>query len=271
MKFESYQDVIIDEFDRRQMVNSAYSLRAYARDLGISAPSLSQLLKKKGGISVDRAQEIAARLKLKPELSKWFCLSAGALHARNAKDRESSERELLNYSSAANKFELIKDEYFQVISDWYHFAILELTYLEDFDSQPEAIGKRLGITANEASTAIERMEKLGLLKREGDKFIDTFKFLATPSDVPSASLRKFHAQLMRLGMEALHNQDVLEREISSNIFAVDREQIPVLKEKIRVFRRELEQEASRAKKKDAVYCLGMQLHQLTKNDPETVS
>ena len=69
---------------------------------------------------------------------------------------------------------------------------------------------------------------------------------------------------MKKAMEALYEQDVLEREISSNIFSVRKDQLPKFKEKLRDFRRELEHEASQQKEKDAVYCLSMQFYELTK-------
>ena len=111
------------------------------------------------------------------------------------------------------------------------------------------------------------MKKLGLLTEKDGKLVDTFKFLATPSDVPSIALRKFNAQLMKKATEALNEQDVLQREISSNIFSVDKAKIPEFKDRIREFRRDMERFASEAPVKDAVYCLGMQFYDLTDDGP----
>ncbi len=265
MQFKDYHEILTTEFERRKFANSSYSLRAFARDLGLSAPRLSQLMAKKSGLSPESAKELAEKLKLSPDMTNWFCDSAGATFARNAKEKAEFSKRVAQYKREAKKFGEIHLEYFKVIADWFHFAILELTYLEDFENSTAWMATKLGITKAEVITAVERMKKLGLLTEKNGKLIDTFKFLATPSDVPSVALRKFNAQLMKKATEALNDQDVLQREISSNIFSVDKTKLPEFKDRIREFRRDMERFASEAKDKNSVYCLGMQFFELIKN------
>lgn len=264
MQYRSYHDLLTEEFERRKQLNTSYSMRAYARDLGMSAPRLSQVMSKKTGISVEAAEALAQKLKLQDDKKKWFCHSVGALHARSTKEKNDFKEKILEYKEEAKRFSELHLEYFKVIADWFHFAILELTYLQDFQNDYDWMAAKLGITSAEVQCAVERMKALDLIKEENGKLIDSFKFLATPSDVPSIALRKYNTQLMKKAIEALHEQDVSQREVSSNIFSIDKEMIPAFKDKIRSFRRELEQEASQSKKKNAVYCLGMQFHELTK-------
>jgi uncharacterized protein (TIGR02147 family) len=265
MQYNSYHDLLEEEFDRRKTFNQAYSLRAYSRDLGISAPRLGQILKKREGLSVQSAEKIARRLKLTEQKKHWFCSSVGLLHARSFKTRREYEKKIQNYKTEAKIFSELHLEYFKVIADWYHFAILELTYLKDFQNNPQWIAEVLGISTSEVASAIERMKSLGLLSDVNGKLTDTFKFLATPSDVPSASLKKFNSQLIKMALAALYEQEVGDREIAANIFSIAKNKIPLFKEKLRDFRRELEREANQGKEKDAVYCLSMQLFQLTRS------
>lgn len=264
MNYQDYHETLQTEFERRKLSNSSYSLRAYARDLGLSAPRLSQIMTKKSGLSVENAQEIASKLKLDEDRSKWFCDSAGASSSRSAKEKAEFTKKITQYKREAKKFSEINLEYFKVIEDWFHFAILELTYLESFENSEAWMAGILGITRAEVKVAVDRMKKLGLLTEKDGKLIDTFKFLATPSDVPSTALKKFNAQLMKKATEALHEQSVEEREISSNIFSVDKSKVPEFKDRIREFRRDMERFASEAKDKTSVYCLGLQFYELTR-------
>ena len=266
MEYQSYQDLLNEEFDRRKQFNSAYSLRAFARDLGLAAPRLSLILNKKQGISVELATNLAKKMKLSEEKAQRFCDLVGSQHSRSNKEREQFRQKIQQYKVEVKTYSELHLEYFKVISDWYHFAILELTYLKDFKNDPLWMANILEITVEEVTTAIERMKNLGLISEENGKLLDTFKFLATPSDVPSASLKKFNTQLMKMAMEALYSQDILEREISSNIFAIDKASLPHFKEKIRQFRRELDSEAGGQMNKNSVYCLSMQLFELTSGD-----
>ncbi len=265
MQYSSYHDLLSDYFERRKNINASYSKRAFARDLGVSSARLSQVLNKKHGLSTDAAKDLARRLRLNSEEAKWFVESVGALHSRKSTQKIEFIQRIQEYKRTAKKFSEIHLEYFKVIADWYHFAILELTYMEDFENDSAWMADRLCITVEQVNEAITRLKSLNLVTEEDGKLKDVFKFLATPNDVPSASLKKFHHQLMKKAMEALYEQDVMNREISSNIFSVRKDKIPEFKEKLRVFRRDMENEASQSKGKDAVYCLSMQFYELTRS------
>ena len=72
--------------------------------------------------------------------------------------------------TAVPEYQQLQMDTFRVISDWYHFGILELTYLKSFKSDPRWIAKALGITEIEAvlfrprgggPNNIAAMDKLG--------------------------------------------------------------------------------------------------------------
>ena len=266
MNYNTYHDLLNEEFEKRKDLNSSYSLRAFARDLGISAPRLSQVLNQKHGLSLDAATKIAEKLKLDSESKQWFCDSVGSIHARGFNQRVNFKEKINQYKRVATSYSELQLEYFKVISDWYHFAILELTSLQDFKNDSKWIASTLEISEEEVLSAIERMKNLDLIREENGKLVDVFKFLATPGDIPSLSLKKFNAQLMKKAMGAIYEQDVFNREISNNIFSINKDQLPEFKEHIRKFRRELDGQAASIKEKNAVYCLGIQFFELTTGD-----
>jgi len=266
MQYTTYHDLLNEEFERRKQFNGSYSLRAFARDLNLPAPRLSLILNRKEGLSVDAAKDISKSLKLSDKEKEWFCFSVGSLHARSFKERNEYKSKIEKYKSEAKIFSNLHLEYFKVISDWYHFAILELTYLADFQNDVAWMAQILEISKEEVSEALKRLKKLDLIVEKKGKLVDAFKFLATPNDVPSTSLKKFNTQLMKKAIDALNVQDVLEREFSSNIFSIKKDHLPKFKDKLRDFRREIDQEASLLKGKDAVYCLSMQFYELTTGD-----
>lgn len=260
----SYHDLLNQEFERRKQMNSAYSLRAFARDLGLSAPRLSQVLNRKQGLSVEAAQNLLPKLKLSEDEKNWFCDSVGSLHSRSNKERTNFKERVKQHQSKERVYSDLQLEYFKVISDWYHFAILELTYLNDFKYSYKWISEKLGITINEAKVAIKRLLDLELIREENGKLVDAFKFLATGGDVPSLSLKKYHAQLMKKAHEALYEQPLNNREFSSNIISIKKDKVAEFKEKIRKFRKEIDEDMD-TEGKDAVYCLGIQFFELTGN------
>lgn len=71
----SFLDVLTAELIRRKMMNSRYSLRAYARSLGIDATLLSKILSGKNLPSIKTAEKLAMKLKLSEEDQLLFLAS----------------------------------------------------------------------------------------------------------------------------------------------------------------------------------------------------
>jgi uncharacterized protein (TIGR02147 family) len=264
MNYHSYSEFLREEFAQRRELNSSYSLRAFARDLKMSPAALSLVLSKKKGISLAKATFVAKKLKLNDELSSWFCASVGANHSRSAVERKKFEKKLQSTTKPIKQFDELNLEYFKVISDWHHFAILELTYLKNFKSEPKWCATQLGITEQEVTSSVERLVKLGLLQIKEKRWIDTFKFLATPNDIPSHPLKKYNSQLINKSLSAIQEQSVSEREIASHVISIDATRMNEFKNKIRSFLKDFEVTAANSEEKNSVYCLSVQFFNLTK-------
>ena len=64
--------IIRDAWIERKTRNSGYSVRAFARDLGVSQTLLSLVLSGKRPVTLELAARIAAVLKFSPEKSEIF-------------------------------------------------------------------------------------------------------------------------------------------------------------------------------------------------------
>jgi plasmid maintenance system antidote protein VapI len=83
-----------EAFERRIAKNSRYSLRAFARSLGISPSRLCEILKGKQGLSVAWAEKIATRLKFEKEKKRQFCDLVEAEHSRSEARRRLAKQRL---------------------------------------------------------------------------------------------------------------------------------------------------------------------------------
>lgn len=95
-----------------------------------------------------------------------------------------------------------------MISDWYHFALLELTQIESYGrGDAAAMAKRLGITKQEVHQAIKRLLDFSLLvEDENGKLGITGSFFANPEGTPSDAIRSHQVQLLRRAELAVHDQ-----------------------------------------------------------------
>lgn len=267
-KYRDYRQFLKDCLELRMQKNTKYSLRAFARDLDIAPQILSSVLLNKKGISTEVATNISTRLNLNEQETNYFCDLVDLAHARSNSSKKIAALRLTRYKEEL-QFHALKEDTFRVIVDWYHNAILEMTFIEGFKSDPGWIAKRLNISNHEAKQACERLQRLGLIVVKKGQFCKSEKNLTTTHDIPSESIQKFNRQILSKASDALTFQNIDERDFTTMTMAIDVKKIPEAKKRIRAFRHEM-MDFLESGRRDEVYCLSLQLFKLTnKNIGET--
>ena len=87
----TYREIIQAEFEKRRTKDLFYSLRKYAKDLGLNPMHLSNLLKGKRGLSDTSASKVALRLGLEGSLASAFILLAATESGRSKARRRSAK------------------------------------------------------------------------------------------------------------------------------------------------------------------------------------
>ena len=82
------QDFLSLCLQERQLRNSRYSLRKFARDLGLSPSAICEVLKGRKRLSEDATLKVISRLKLNPQESKYFDLICAFDRCRNPELRK---------------------------------------------------------------------------------------------------------------------------------------------------------------------------------------
>jgi uncharacterized protein (TIGR02147 family) len=266
----TYRTYIHREFAIRKRRNPAYSLRAFARDLNVPAPKLSQVLRVVRGISTSRAIQMAKRLNLSDSESELFISLVDSEHGRSREARKQAQDAVARLSAAQN-FDALSLERFKVISDWYHFAILELSEVKGFKSEPKWIAKKLGISLDQSQKAIQRLLEFGLLQKVSGQLRQTQADLATPSGIPSRELREHHSQILEKAEEALETVPVQQRDFSAVTMAIASDQMEEASTWLREFRRKFCKDIQANPNKDRVYCLSIQFFPLDSIETERES
>jgi uncharacterized protein (TIGR02147 family) len=266
----TYQHILLSEFESRKIRNSSYSLRAYARDLDLAAPKLSEILRGKCGLSEKSAQLIAKKLNLSIDETQLFINLVNAKHARSHVLKKKAAQKLSTINSYASYSE-ISLETFKIIADWQHFAILELTEVCGFQSSTAWIAQRLNISFKTADEAIMRLIDFGLLKKnELGSWVQTHKSLATPSGIPSSEIKKHHRQVLAKAEESLINDPVSERDFSTMTMALPKAAYSEIQNEIKNFRRMLAAKYLKTNNKERLYSLAIQLFPLDKKKGENL-
>ena len=249
------------EYRRRVRRNPGYSLRAFARDIGMPASKLSEVLRGLRGISKKTAQTVSESIQLSPTDAAVFSNLVDLHQTRSRVAREKAEINLKKLTDGS--YDEVSLERFKVISDWYHFAILELSEVEGFESDVGWIAGRLGIATALAKETVERLIEFNLLARSpAGTLTQTLKNLATPTGIPSRDIREHHSQLLMKAESALHDLGVEERDFSATTLAFDFSQIDEIKDEIKDLRRRIGTKIQTRSRKNRAYCLTIQFFPL---------
>ncbi len=252
-------------FQQKQAKNPQLSLRAWTQQLGLPHVSmLSMVLNRKRKLlptlSSKITQYLIAAHRFTENEARYFDILVLFSHAKS-QDEKLFYKKILSSLRPDQKFSDVSLDHFRVISDWYHLAILEMTLLKDFDSDPRWICLRLGGSVNEGqvNAAIDRLMRVGLLEKAADgRLKKKVSHYATSTDVPNAAIRSFHAQMIRKALLALESQRIEDRDISAHIVTISKAKLPEAKQMIRDFRRKIA-DFLETPEGDAVYQINVQL------------
>ncbi|MBK7959780.1 MAG: TIGR02147 family protein [Bdellovibrionales bacterium] len=259
-KNSDFRSYLQSELIRRSEKNRNYSLRSFAKNLGMNHATLSSILAGRRPLTKKSVIKLCHQLSV-------------------------SENETLNYIRSIEQtsqvpsvgpIKLHKEltlDVFMTISDWYHDAILELTHIKSFRGDYKWIATKLGITTIEVRLACERLQRLDLLSiSKGGVWVDLSRNNTTniSNDLTNAALRKLQRSILELSQTALENLPRTQRDHTSLAVSIQTSDLPEVKEMIKQFRYSLAAFLERkSASPDAVFQLAISFFPLTNNLTET--
>jgi plasmid maintenance system antidote protein VapI len=233
-----FRRVLQEELALRCARNPRYSLRAFARHLGLDHSTLSQLLRGRRRFTARTIERVSKRLAFAPEMITQFV----ELERTPPEPWESRELTQLSRDAALS------------LAEWHHHAILELTRLTSFRPDVRWISRVLDVPVDDVNIAITRLARLGLLDmRARDRWLDVAGDAEARLDRVSA--RTVGALAAR--SRALTTSDGSQpAHYSATTVAVTTKTGRRIAERVERFRREVaELMANEEGDRDQVYCL----------------
>lgn len=260
----TFREVLKSVLEDKKRVNPNYSLRTFAKYLGFSPPRLSMVLNGKRGISETAAEEISLKIGLVGIEKELFIASAIADAARSPVKRNEAQEKLDKIKKDAD-FVTLDQEHFKIISNWHHYAILELILTKDFKSEVGWIAKKLNTSPFEVQQCLDRLAENGMIKIEKGKIKSTYKSFTTTNEVPSKSVRMLNHDLLMKAVEALENQPIDARDFATLTIGIRKEKLHEFKSLLKNFRRELNRIAEDipVEERDQVYVYTSSFYSLT--------
>ncbi|MDA8794085.1 TIGR02147 family protein [Bacteriovoracaceae bacterium] len=248
MRNEKFRQHLQQELIRKIEGNSNFSARAFAKQLKIEPSSFIQILNGKRSLTDKMCLRLAEALCLSPE---------------QVKDLMGVGKEDTG-SGPFDSFSNISMDAFKVISDWHHYAILELTYLKHFQPDLKWISKSLGISTHEVRDAVERLQRLDFLIIKDGKWTDNLGDANNfGNEYTTAAVRKLQKQVLEKAIVALENISYEERVQTSMTLPVSKRKVKEAKSRILHFVDELDAFLRNDSDLDDIYHISFSLYPIS--------
>lgn len=243
-------EALREQYMQLRSRNPAFSLRAYARRLQVNSGVLSSVMNGRRPVTKKFLEQIVPRMGLPPEKEKEVQGDFRLKHLSKAEARKS--KEIL----------LLRNDEFSLISDPLHFTILSLFELAGFLGRPAWMAKRLKRPLKEIKAALERLERLKLVRKTKSGWAATGQALRTSEGISDMAIKRFHEQRLEEAKSALYEVDVADRDFLCSTVAINKKKLPLARKLVREFLEKLE-DVLGDDSKDEVYRIGLEIFPVT--------
>jgi len=290
------------ELARRCARNAKYSLRSFARQLGVDHSTLSQILRGRRALTPAVIGKLGSRLGLDERRLQAYRAGAREIVVyltgapRGAGDEAGALRggrrvpgrrgALLGGSNASRggagasgggsraarsvsisgEARRLTQDAASVMADWYHFAILELIRLKCFRPDSRWIARVLDIGVDDVNMALQRLLRLGLLEMTArGKWVDrSGPATASLADFTHAAVQRLFEQVRRLEHDAVGRLPSGRAEWSATTLAVNTARLPEAAARLARFRSEMVALLEQDAERNDVYRLDLGLFPVTR-------
>ncbi len=256
-----------DALEEKKEKNPYFSLRSWAQTLGMKSHGpLHAMLKGQRNIPKKYIPLIIKSLKLQGKEAKFFELLVDLSRAKSMEEKD-LYLERLKAISPKELREVDDIEAYKYITEPLHIIIAEMSELKTFKGAVGWIKGRLRphINLKDAEDILERLINLGILKKEGNKFVKQIQHIYTSKEVISKAVQLYHKKMGTLAIEQISEQHIDDREYNAISFNINKKDLPKIKEYIREFSDQMVQEfEAKSKEGEETYHLNVQFFSLTK-------
>lgn len=256
-KPETFRQLLQQTLTERCRKNPAYSLRSFAQSMGVNHAILSLLLRNKRKMTERHVLTLGGKLGLDPSQLSYYV------------DQLKIEQPF-TFESKYVRYLALSPDQLEILTNWYHDAVLELLRTKDFKANAEWIASRLEITNTEVQSVLERLERLQMIRRlENGSFENCVGDTSTiPFGETTAQAQRQHQKnLLDLSIKKLEVLNLDQRSHTSVAMAIPSKKMSVAKQMIREFRSKMVKTLQDGENQnDEVYQLQVSFFPLTKSE-----
>ena len=210
-----------------------FTMQNVAKRAGVSPAYLSRIFQGERPPSLRLTQKLVRVLEYSSleQLEEEFGISSNPKAAKR-NFAESRVQKVIK-KPKKNFINYYDDPSFSLNDQWYYIALLDLTTCSNFQSSPQWIAKRLGISKDEVTLAISELEKAGLLKVENGTMKKINNDLVIPTVSSREKIRHYHKVMSLKAIEIMEQNvssvDFQKRLIKGSTIAANPDRLEIAK------------------------------------------
>lgn len=268
-EYLDYRAYLGDYYAHMKKARRGFSYRAFSKKAKLGSPNhLKRVIDGDRNLTPEMAGRFADAIGLEGEAHAYFSQLVLLGQAKDSVERAQAFKKLSSFKAfrRTRKLDLAHAAYH---SNWYIPVVRELAGRADFDPDPSWIAARVlpEIKAAEAEAALATLLELGLLRRDGERVVQSEPLITTGPEMHALHIANYHRMMMQRAAASIDLVPSQGRDISALTLLVSEGGLARVKEKIQRFRRELLEDAAVDAGARQVVQLNFQLFPLTV-DPE---
>lgn len=256
-----YREYLRDCYQEKKQDNPGFSYQVLANLAGFKSKSfLPHVIEGTRNLSEASIPGIVQALKLSEREREYFELLVAYGQARSHAGKQRFFEALVE-KGPRTKARLLLQNYHEFYSHWYHNSIRELVTIVDFGEDYARLARMLKprISARQARRSVAMLVRLGLLRKEGNRYVQADRNLTTGFTVQSLSVENFHLQNLNLAGESIDTCPAQHRELGCMVAGLSQQGFETVKKEMREFRSKLVSIINRDEPAERVYHIAMQL------------
>lgn len=268
-EYDAYRQYLRDWYKKRKTSRYAYSLQRFSEQAGFSSPNvLKQVMDGHRNLTDNSITKFAKALKLSDSEFVYF---RSLVHFNQEKD-ETSRQEYFEVMKSLRQtyiHEPLNHDLNRVYDHWYHLVIRELIHQKSIETDYDWLFKRLGgrVDKEKIVESIKLLSELGLVTQIDGRWRQKDSAISSDKDQDPKTLIQYQSQNISIVHSLLKNLDYKNDQFltdySSLVLGIPKDMGPLVKEKIKNFRREILAMVSQAKTTDEVILVNVQMVPLT--------
>jgi|GEM_PF-3194243 len=242
-RFDDLSGYLKAVYKSKRTANPRFSLGTWSRKLRIKGSgTLSNII---AGRRVPRPA-ILNRIRLDLELTEYQRIYFDALAAASERNQnpviKRVARALLISEKSGDQYREMQDAEFDLIADPLYLVLREAVKIKGFKDDPQWIARKLkliDVPEERIREAFQALLQMGLLRKEGEHYVQDKLHFKTAVNDPSEPLRRYYENSLELNRRAIREIPKDLRHLNSITFACNPEDVEDLKEMVHAFSRTL--------------------------------